>query len=42
MGGVVNDCTVFYIGGNEFRPVVVIHFNRGKVFVRHVLTPGPA
>lgn len=30
--------TVFNIGGHKFRLVVVIHFNRGKVFVRHVMT----
>ena len=30
--------TVFNIGGNKFRLIVAIHFNRGKVFVRHVLT----
>lgn len=29
---------VFDIGGNKFRLIVVIHFNRGKLFVRHVLT----
>jgi mRNA interferase HigB len=29
---------VFNIGGNKFRLVVVIHFNRGRVYVRHVLT----
>ena len=30
--------TVFDIGGNKYRLIAVIHFNRGKVFVRHVLT----
>jgi mRNA interferase HigB len=30
--------TVFDIGGNNFRLIAVIHFNRGKLFVRHVLT----
>lgn len=30
--------TVFDIGGNKYRLVVVVHFNRGKLFVRHVLT----
>jgi hypothetical protein len=30
--------TVFNIGGNKCRLVTVIHHNRGKVFVRHVLT----
>ena len=34
----VGQCTVFDIGGNKFRLVVVIHFNRGKIFVRHVMT----
>ena len=29
---------VFDIGGNKCRLVAAIHFNRGKVFVRHVLT----
>jgi mRNA interferase HigB len=30
--------TVFNIGGNKYRLIAAIHFNRGKVFVRHVLT----
>ena len=30
--------TVFNIGGNKYRLIAVIHYNRGKVFVRHVLT----
>jgi mRNA interferase HigB len=34
----VGRCTVFNIGGNKFRMVVAIHFNRGKVYIRHVLT----
>ena len=34
----VGRCIVFNIGGNKFRLVVAIHFNRAKVFVRHVLT----
>ncbi|MCZ2127944.1 MAG: type II toxin-antitoxin system HigB family toxin [Anaerolineales bacterium] len=29
---------VFNIGGNKYRLIVSIHFNRGKVFIRHVLT----
>jgi mRNA interferase HigB len=29
---------VFNIGGNKYRLIMAIHFNRGKVFVRHVLT----
>ena len=35
---VVGRCVVFNIGGNKFRLIVAIHYNRGKVFVRHVLT----
>jgi mRNA interferase HigB len=34
----VGKFTVFNIGGNKFRLIVVIHFNRGKVYVREVLT----
>jgi mRNA interferase HigB len=34
----VDKFTVFNIGGNKFRLVVVVHFNRGKLYVRHVLT----
>ena len=30
--------TVFDIGGNKYRLIAVIHFNRGKLYVRHVLT----
>ena len=30
--------TVFNIGGNKFRLIVVVHFNRGVAYVRHVLT----
>ena len=29
---------VFNVGGNKFRLITAVHFNRGKVFVRHVLT----
>jgi mRNA interferase HigB len=29
---------VFDIGGNKYRLIAVIHYNRGKVFIRHVLT----
>ena len=35
---IVNGLTVFNIGGNKYRLVASIHFNRGKVYVRHVLT----
>lgn len=30
--------TVFNIGGNKYRLIAVIHFDRGKVYVRDVLT----
>ncbi len=29
---------VFNVGGNKYRIIAAIHFNRGKVYVRHVLT----
>ncbi|MCI0555288.1 MAG: type II toxin-antitoxin system HigB family toxin [Anaerolineae bacterium] len=28
---------VFNIGGNKYRLIASIHFNRGKVYIRHVL-----
>ena len=34
----VGDLVVFNIGGNKFRLITSIHFNRGKVYIRHVLT----
>jgi mRNA interferase HigB len=34
----VGKSTVFNIGGNKYRLIAVIHFNRGKVYVRDVLT----
>lgn len=34
----VDGLTVFNIGGNKYRLIASIHFNRGKVYVRHVLT----
>lgn len=34
----VDEWIVFNIGGNKYRRVAAIHFNRGRVFVRHVLT----
>jgi mRNA interferase HigB len=30
--------TVFDIGGNKYRLVVAIHYNRKKVYIRHVMT----
>ena len=32
------DLIVFNIGGNKYRLIASIHFNRGKVYIRHVLT----
>jgi mRNA interferase HigB len=29
---------VFDIGGNKYRLIAVIHYNRGKLYVRHMLT----
>ncbi len=34
----VDRFTVFNIGGNKYRLVTVIHYDRGKVYVRRVLT----
>lgn len=34
----VGDWVVFNIGGNKYRLIASIHFNRRKVYVRHVLT----
>lgn len=34
----VGEKIVFNIGGNKYRLITVIHFNRSKVFVRDVLT----
>ena len=34
----VDQWTVFNIGGNKYRLITSIHFNRGKVYIRHVLT----
>lgn len=34
----VGKFTVFNISGNNFRLISVIHYNRKKVFIRHVLT----
>ncbi len=33
-----NVATVFNIGGNNFRLVTVLHYNRGKAYVAMVLT----
>jgi mRNA interferase HigB len=34
----VGKFTVFDIGGNKFRLVAAVHYNRKKVYIRHVLT----
>lgn len=34
----VDDLIVFNIGGNKYRLITAIHFNRKKVYIRHVLT----
>ncbi|MBF0202362.1 MAG: type II toxin-antitoxin system HigB family toxin [Desulfamplus sp.] len=34
----VDDLIVFDIGGNKYRLIASVHFNRGKVYIRHVLT----
>lgn len=34
----VGDLTIFNIGGNKYRLIASVHFNRDKIYVRHVLT----
>jgi mRNA interferase HigB len=34
----VGDLIVFNIGGNNYRLIASIHFDRSKVYIRHVLT----
>lgn len=34
----VGHLTVFNIGGNKYRLIAAIHYNRGKIYVRHVFT----
>ena len=34
----VGTLTVFNIGGNKYRLIAAIHFNRHKVYIRHILT----
>jgi mRNA interferase HigB len=34
----VGDFTVFNIGGNKYRLIASVHFNRDKIYIRHVLT----
>lgn len=34
----VGKFTVFDLGGNKYRLIAAIHYNRNKVYIRHVLT----
>lgn len=34
----VGRLTVFNIGGNNYRLIVAIHYNRNKVYIRNILT----
>jgi mRNA interferase HigB len=34
----VDKFTVFNVGGGGYRVVTAIHFNRQKLYIRHVLT----
>ncbi|MFO0950227.1 MAG: type II toxin-antitoxin system HigB family toxin [Isosphaeraceae bacterium] len=34
----VGKFTVFNIGGNKYRLIAAVHYNTGRVYVRHVLT----
>ncbi len=34
----VGDLIVFNIRGNKYRLIASVHFNRGKVYIRHLLT----
>ncbi len=34
----VGERIVFNISGNKYRLIASIHFNRGKVYIRHILT----
>lgn len=36
--GMSRKLTVFNIGGNKYRLIAAIHFNRHKVYIRHILT----
>jgi mRNA interferase HigB len=35
---IVGQYTVFNIGGNKVRLIASIHYDRGRVYIRHVLT----
>jgi len=34
----VGKFTVFNIGGNKVRLIAAVHYNRSKIYIRHVLT----
>jgi mRNA interferase HigB len=34
----VKGLTVFNISGNNYRLIAAIHYNRGKIYIRHILT----
>ena len=34
----VDNLVVFNIGGNKYRLIASVHFNRSKIYIRHVLT----
>jgi mRNA interferase HigB len=34
----VKDKIIFNIAGNKYRLIAAIHFNRSKVYIRHILT----
>ena len=34
----VGKFTVFNIGGNKVRLIAAVHYNRAKIYIRHVLT----
>jgi len=34
----IDDLIIFNIGGNKYRLIAAIHFNRGRVYIRHVVT----
>lgn len=36
----VKHFTVFNVGGNKYRLITVIHYNRAKVYIRAVMTHG--
>ena len=34
----VGDKVIFNIGGNKYRLIAAVHFNRGKLYIRDILT----